>query len=81
MGQIFLLNYWNDLVLGSVGKYFLEVFAYVSIKGANTGVPQKRFADFDWKYHIFFNIKTEERDLKILLFNYWNDLALGSVET
>ena len=29
----------------------------------------------------FLNIKTEDWDLKILLFNYWNDLALGSVET
>ena len=39
------------------------------------------FAEFDWKYHIFLNIKTEQWDLKILLFNYWNDIALGSVET
>ena len=38
------------------------------------------FAKFDWKYHIFLNIKTAEWDLKILLFIYWNDLALGSVE-
>ena len=28
------------------------------------------FAEFDWKYHIFLNIKSEEWDLKVLLFNY-----------
>ena len=39
------------------------------------------FVEFDWKYHIFLNIKTEEWGLNILLFNYWNDLALDSVET
>ena len=39
------------------------------------------FAKFDWNYNIFLNTKTEEWDLKILLFIYWNDLPLGSVET
>ena len=39
------------------------------------------FVEFDRKYHIFLNIKTEEWGLNILLFNYWNDLALDSVET
>ena len=39
------------------------------------------FAKFDWKYNSFLNGKTDEWDLKILLFNHWNDLALGSVET
>ena len=39
------------------------------------------FAEFDWKYETFLNIKREERELKILMFNYWNDLFLGSVET
>ena len=39
------------------------------------------FAEFDWKYHIFLNINTEEWELKTLLFNYWNDIFLGSVET
>ena len=29
----------------------------------------------------FVNTKREEWDLKILLFNYWNGLALGSVQT
>ena len=39
------------------------------------------FAEFDWKFHIFLNIKAEECDLRLLWFNYWNDLVLGSVET
>ena len=39
------------------------------------------FAEFDWKYHIFLNIETEERDLKTLLFSYRNGLVLGEVET
>ena len=39
------------------------------------------FAECDWKYLICLNIKTKEWDLKILLFNYWIDLVLGSVET
>ena len=38
-------------------------------------------AIFDWKCHIFLNRKTDDWGWKILLFNYWNDLALGSVET
>ena len=36
--KILLLNYWNDLYLGSVGPYFWEVGAYVSLKQAHTGV-------------------------------------------
>ena len=40
------------------------------------------FAEFDWKYHIFFlNVKTKEWDRKIFLFNYGNDVALGSLGT
>ena len=39
------------------------------------------FAEFDWKCHILLNIKKEEWDRKIFLFNYWNDLLLGPVET
>ena len=39
------------------------------------------FAEFDWKYHAFLNIKTEVWDLKILLFIYWNHVFLGSIET
>ena len=39
------------------------------------------FAEFEWKYYIYLSIKTGDWGLNILLFNYWNDLALGSVET
>ena len=39
------------------------------------------FAEFAWKYYIYLSIKTGDWGLKVLLFNYWNDLALGSVET
>ena len=39
------------------------------------------FAEFDRKYHMVLNIKSEEWDLKILLFLYFNDLGLGPVET
>ena len=76
-----MFNYWNDLVLGSVQTYFLEVGAYVLWKEPPQVSERVIFAEFDWKYHIFLNIKTDEWDLKILLFNYWNDLVLGSVET
>ena len=40
MGQWYvktsLLNYWNDLVLGSVETYFLDVDAYLSLEQATT---------------------------------------------
>ena len=39
------------------------------------------FAEFEWKYRCFWNIKKGEWDLKILFFNYWNDFTLGSIET
>ena len=39
------------------------------------------FAEFKWKYHNFLNKKTGELDLKILLFNYWNDLVWSWLET
>ena len=39
------------------------------------------FADIEWKYRIFLTIKTEKWDLKIFMFNYWNDLVLGFEET
>ena len=32
--KMLLFNYSNDLVLGSVETYFLEVRAHVSLKGA-----------------------------------------------
>ena len=38
------------------------------------------FAEFEWKYHNFLNIKPGEWDLKRLLPNYWNDLVWGSLE-
>ena len=79
--KILLFNYWNDLVLGSVDTYFVEVGAYVSLKRAATGVWEGRFCRIEWKYHNFLNIKKREWDLKILLFNYWNGLAIGSVDT
>ena len=37
--------------------------------------------ELEWKYHCFWNVKTREWDLNIFLFNHWNDLVLGSVET
>ena len=37
-----LFNYWNDLVIGYVEKSFLEVSAYVSLKGATTDVWEGR---------------------------------------
>ena len=39
------------------------------------------FAELEWKYYSFWSIKARERDLKIFLFNYCNDLVLSSVET
>ena len=39
------------------------------------------FVELDLEYDIFWNINTKELNLKILLFNYWNNLALGSLET
>ena len=39
------------------------------------------FAEFDWKYPNFLKYKKGEWGVNILLFNYTNDLALGSVET
>ena len=38
------------------------------------------FAELEWKISLFLKYKNGESDLKILLFNYWSDLALGSVE-
>ena len=36
-------NFWNDPVLGSVGRYFMEIGAYLSQKRASTGVWEGRF--------------------------------------
>ena len=38
-----MLNYWNDLVLGSVEIYLLDVGADVSLKGATAGVWEGPF--------------------------------------
>ena len=76
-----LFNYWNGSVLGSKETYFLEVGAYVSLKRATTGLWEGRFCLIWVKISHFLNIKTEEWNLKRLLFNYGIDLALYSVET
>ena len=77
-----LINYWKDLVLGSVETYFLEVGAYMSLKGAPAGVWGGLFLlNLTGNITLFLNLKMEEEDLKLLLFNYWNDLVLSSVET
>ena len=80
-GLKFDSNYWNDLVLRSVETYFLEYCAYVFWKGATMGVWEGHFCWIWVKISLFWNIKTGEWDLKMLLFNYWNDLVLGLVET
>ena len=38
------------------------------------------FAEFDWKFQFFWNLETEQQDLKFLYLNYWSDLLLGSVQ-
>ena len=38
------------------------------------------FVECEWKFHNSLNIKTGEWNLKVLLFNYWNDLVWGSLE-
>ena len=76
-----MLNCWNEIVLGSVGTYFLKDGAYVSLKRATAGVWQCRFCWIWVKISHFLNIKTEEWDVKMFMFSYRNDLALGSIET
>ena len=39
------------------------------------------FCEIEWTYHCFSHIKKGKWHLKIFWFNYWKDLALGSVET
>ena len=79
--KIWLFNYWNDLALSSVEKYFLEVGAYVSLKRATAGIWENPFCWIWMKRSHFFKYKKEEWHLNSWLFNYWNDLALGSFET
>ena len=79
--KVLLFNYWDDLVLGWVEIYFLEVARYVSLKRTTTVVWDGHFCWIWVKIPRFLGIKTGECDLKNLLFNYWNHLALGSLET
>ena len=79
--KVVMFNYWNGLVLGSVESSFLEVGTYVSLKRATTGLWEVRFCCIWLKLSLFLNIKADEWDLIALLFNYWNGLALSSVET
>ena len=76
--KVFILNYWNGLALGSVQTYFLEVGAYVSLKRATTGLWEGWLS---LKISHFLKYKNGGGDLKVLLFNYWNGLVLGEVET
>lgn len=75
-----LFSYWNGLPLGSVETYFVEVGAYISWKEAPEMPRRFVFAEFEWKYHCFWNKEARVWDLKNLLFRYWNDLILVSVE-
>ena len=78
--KVFMFNYWNDLLLGSVETYFLA-FHTCLWKEPPQVSESVVFAEFEEKIPRFFKSKTGELDLKILKFNYWNDLVLGSVET
>ena len=79
--KILLFDYWKDLALGS-----LETCSWKSVHTCLWNEPPQLservvFAKFEWKHHNFWNIKTSEWDLQILLFKYWKDLVLGTVET
>ena len=79
--NIFLLNYWNDLVLGAVEIYILEAGAYLSLKPATSGISQVRSCWIWVKKSLFSNIKTSECGLEKSRLNYWNGLVLDAVET
>ena len=79
--NISLFIYWNGLVLGSVEVYLLEVSAYVPLKITIAGVWEGCFWWVWLEISHFLNIKTEEWDLKVLLFNFSNDFFIGSVKT
>ena len=55
--NILVFNYWNDLVLGSVETYFLEVGAYMCLKGATTVVWEGCFCWVWVKQPQFFKYK------------------------
>ena len=57
--KILLLNYWNNVVLGSVETNFLEFGAYVSLKRAATGVWEVCFCWIWMKIPQFFRYKNE----------------------
>ena len=52
-----LFNFWNNLALGSVETYFLEVAAYVSLKGAAAGHEKGRFCWIWLELSHFFKYK------------------------
>ena len=78
--KVLFFKYWNSLLLGLVHTYFLQVGAYVSLKWAATGLWEGRFGWIWLKILFVLNMKTEW-DLTNLLFNLWNGLALGSLQT
>ena len=64
-----IFNYWNDLVLDLVETYFLEVGAYLCLKGATAVVRERRFLqNLTGNVTFFLNIKMEEYDRKLSLF-------------
>ena len=65
--NIFLFNYWNDLVLGSVETYFLEVGAYVYLKRATKGVWQCHFCWIWVKISLFLKYKNGGVEPKLFL--------------
>ena len=78
---IFYIYYWNRLDFGSVETDFPEVAACVSRKLATVGVWEGRFCWIWVKILLFLKYKNGRVGPKILLFNYGNNLVLGSVET
>ena len=80
--KISLFNYSDDLVLHWAESHFLNIDVYLSLKQAPTGLWGVRLCWIWVKIPQFLsNIKTGEWNLKNSLFNYWNDLMLGWVET
>ena len=51
------------------------------VSETSQGVSEGSFCWIWVKMQYFFSIKMEEPDLKLFMFNYWNDLVLDSVET
>ena len=76
-----LVIYIYDLVLASVETCLPEVYAYVCLKGVTAGVWEGRFDQIWVKILLFLKIKTDEWNLTIFLFEYWNSLAIDTVQT